>query len=79
MDEESIGGVLKFQNRMDAITQKIDVDMIKALLSIDDELKELVEFVIKYGIPAFLNLSKMLLLRLPLLILLRRNFVSLRG
>ena len=79
MDEESIGGVLKFQNRMDAITQKIDVDMIKALLSIDDELKELVEFVIKYGIPAFINLSKMLLLRLPLLILLRRNFVSLRG
>ena len=79
MDEESIGGVLKFQNRMDAITQKIDVDMIKALLSIDDELKELVEFVIKYGILAYLNLSKMLLLRLPLLILLRRNFVSLRG
>lgn len=76
MDEESIGGALKFQNRMDAITQKIDVDMIKALLSIEDELKELVEFVIKYGIPAFLNLSKMLLLRLPLLILFRRNFVS---
>ena len=79
MDEESIGGVLKFQNRMDAITQKIDVDMIKALLSIDDELKELVEFVIKYGILAYLNLSKMLLLRLPLLIPFRRNFVSLRG
>lgn len=76
MDEESIGGALKFQNRMDTITQKIDVDMIKALLSIEDELKELVEFVIKYGIPAFLNLSKMLLLRLPLLILFRRNFVS---
>ena len=38
--------------------QKIDVDMIKALFSLEYELKELVEFVIKYGGPVFPKLVK---------------------
>ena len=43
---------------MGAIMQKIDVDMIKALFSLEYELKELVEFVIKYGGPVFPKLVK---------------------
>ena len=56
MDEEAIGGALKFQNRMDAIAQKIDVAMLDALTELQVELQFLGDFITEYAVPAFAKL-----------------------
>ena len=79
MDEESIGGALKFQNRMDAISEEINAFLISSLITLEGELVELGEFVKNHAIPAFEKIVKAAAAAAGVVDFLSKKFKELKG